>query len=88
MQPLSTSDFVNNKPFHTIKAIFMKFRGPIFVSVLLGGFLFAAFYPRKVENAEKDAVIMQVMLSFFEQLHFDPKKMDDSFSEKLYKSYT
>ncbi len=88
MQPLSTSDFVNNKPFHSIKAIFMKFRGPIFVSVLLGGFLFAAFYPRKVENAEKDAVIMQVMLSFFEQLHFDPKKMDDSFSEKLYKSYT
>ncbi len=88
MQPLSSSPYVTNKYFHSLKGFFMKFRGPIFVSVLLGGFLFAAFYPRKAENAEKDAVLMQVILSFFDQLHFDPKKMDDGFSQNLYKSYT
>lgn len=66
----------------------MKFRGPIFLSVVVAGFLLVAFYPRKAtESAEKDAVLMKLIVSFLNELHFDPKNMDDNFSEKFYNLY-
>ncbi|WP_373550476.1 carboxy terminal-processing peptidase [Haliscomenobacter sp.] len=66
----------------------MKFRGPIFLSVVVAGFLLVAFYPRKAaESAEKDAVLMKLLVSFLNELHFDPKTMDDNFSEKFYTLY-
>lgn len=66
----------------------MKFRGSIFLSVVVAGFLLVAFYPRRAaESAEKDAVLMKLIVSFLDELHFDPKKMDDGFSEKFYNLY-
>ena len=66
----------------------MKFRGSIFLSVVVAGFLLVAFYPRRAaESAEKDAVLMKLIVSFLDELHFDPKKVDDSFSEKFYTLY-
>ncbi len=64
----------------------MKLRGPIFFSVLLLTLLAAAFYP-KMDNAEKDAVLMRAILTFFGQLHYQPKQMNDDFSQKLYTLY-
>ncbi len=64
----------------------MKLRGPIFFSVMLITLLVAAFYP-KVDNQEKDAVLMRAILTFVGQLHFQPKQMNDAFSEKLYDLY-
>lgn len=64
----------------------MKLRGPIFFSVLLLTLLVAAFYP-KMDNAEKDAVLMRAILTFFGQLHYQPKQMNDDFSQKLYTLY-
>lgn len=64
----------------------MKLRGPIFFSVMLITLLVAAFYP-KVDNEEKDAVLMRAILTFVGQLHYQPKQMNDAFSEKLYDLY-
>ncbi|MFN7117924.1 MAG: carboxy terminal-processing peptidase [Saprospiraceae bacterium] len=64
----------------------MKLRGPIFFSVMLITLLVAAFYP-KVDNAEKEAVLMRAILTFVGQLHFQPKQMNDAFSQKLYDMY-
>lgn len=64
----------------------MKFRGPIFFSILAIAILAAAIYPQ-VDNAEKEAVLMQSILSGFNQLHFRPKAIDDGFSEQVYNFY-
>ncbi len=64
----------------------MKFRGPLFFSFLLVAFLVAAVYPQ-VDNAQKEAVLMRTILTFMNQLHFQPKDIDDQFSESLYDLY-
>jgi carboxyl-terminal processing protease len=64
----------------------MKFRGPIFFSVLIIGLLVAAYYP-KVNNAEKEAILMQTVVSGFSQLHYQPKAIDDNFSKDIFKLY-
>jgi carboxyl-terminal processing protease len=65
----------------------MKYRGPLFFSFLVIAFLIAAFYPPKTENSEKEAVLMRTILTFMDKLHFDPKPVDDNFSEELYDLY-
>ncbi len=65
----------------------MKFKGPLFFSFLLVAFLVAAFYPKAIDNAEKDAMIMRTILAFMDRLHFEPKPVDDEFSENLYDLY-
>lgn len=64
----------------------MKLRGPIFFSVMVITLLVAAFYP-KVDIQEKDAVLMRAILTFFGQLHYQPKQFNDDFSQKLYTLY-
>lgn len=64
----------------------MKLRGPIFFSVMLITLLVAAFYP-KVDPAEKDAVLMRAILTYVGQLHYQPKQLNDDFSQKLYDLY-
>lgn len=87
-KPMEQNQFVKKTYFQSFKAMIMKFRGPIFLSVVVAGFLLVAFYPRKAaESAEKDAVLMKLLVSFLNELHFDPKTMDDSFSEKFYTLY-
>ncbi len=87
-KPMEQNQFVKKTYFQSFKAMIMKFRGPIFLSVVVAGFLLVAFYPRKAaESAEKDAVLMKLLVSFLNELHFDPKNMDDTFSEKFYTLY-
>lgn len=87
-KPMEQNQFVKKTYFQSFKAMIMKFRGPIFLSVVVAGFLLVAFYPRKAaESAEKDAVLMKLLVSFLNELHFDPKTMDDTFSEKFYSLY-
>ena len=87
-KPMEQNQFVKKTYFQSFKAMIMKFRGPIFLSVVVAGFLLVAFYPRKAaESAEKDAVLMKLLVSFLNELHFDPKTMDDTFSEKFYTLY-
>lgn len=65
----------------------MKFRGPIFVSVIAITFALAAFYPRPVDNGQRDAVLMRTVLTFLNQLHYSPKDINDEFSTDLYEFY-
>lgn len=64
----------------------MKFRGPIFFSIMAIALLAAAIYPQ-ANNAEKEAVLIQSILSGFKQLHFRPKAIDDQFSGQVYNFY-
>lgn len=66
----------------------MKFRGPVFFSILFLGILFSAFYPiRPVEQGEKEAVLIRYMLEGLKQLHYQPQAINDQFSEKVYDVY-
>lgn len=66
--------------------ISMKFRGPIFFSILIIGLLVAAYYP-KAEDSQKEAVLLQTILNGFGQLHYRPKPVDDDFSKEVYDLY-
>lgn len=65
----------------------MKFRGPLFFSVVALTFVLAAFYPQPVDNSQKEAVIMRTVLTFLNQLHYSPKDINDDFSKDLYDFY-
>lgn len=65
----------------------MKLRGPLFFSFLLIAFLVAAFYPKAIDNTEKEAMLMRTILTFMDRLHYQPKEVDDDFSEKFYDLY-
>ena len=64
----------------------MKYRGPIFFSILAIALLAAAIYPQ-VDDGEKEAVLMQTIITGFNQLHFRPKAIDDTFSEEVFDFY-
>lgn len=64
----------------------MKLKTPVFFSVVVGAFLLFAFYP-KTDPTQKEVVLLQTLLSGIDQLHYNPRKIDDSFSEDLCKLY-
>lgn len=66
----------------------MKFRGPIFLSLIVIALLIGAYSPAPyVDNAEKEAVLMQTILNGLEQWHYQPQAIDDNFSKKVYDLY-
>ena len=65
----------------------MTLRGPLFFSFLLGVFLLAAFYPKAVNDTEKETMLMRAILTFVDRMHYDAKAVDDEFSEELYDLY-
>ena len=65
----------------------MKFRGFVLFVLLATVLLVAAYYPPKVDNAQKEAILMQTILAGLEQLHYHPIDLDDEFSENLYDMY-
>lgn len=54
--------------------------------LLLGVFVFGAFYPINDER-EKEAMILHAVLNYLEVLHFDPKPIDDEFGAAVYDNY-
>ena len=64
----------------------MKFRGSIFFSILAVGLLVAAYYP-KVDNAEKEVVLIRTILNGLNQLHYKPQQVNNDFSRKVYDLY-
>lgn len=64
----------------------MKLKTPVFFSVVIGAFLLFAFYP-KTDPTQKEIVLLQTLLSGIDQLHYNPRKIDDSFSEDLFNLY-
>lgn len=64
----------------------MKFRGPLFFSVLILSVLVAAFYP-KADSSQKEAILMRTIFSFMNQLHYQPQEVDDDFSQEFFDLY-
>ncbi len=63
--------------------------------VLIAAYVVVAAVMPKFENlgtatgdpAEKERVLIQTLIGTLNQMHFNPKKMDDDFSKKIYKVY-
>lgn len=64
----------------------MKIRGSVVFLLASLGLVFLAFYP-PVDNTEKEAVLMQTILSGINYFHYHPMELDDEFSEKVYDLY-
>lgn len=65
----------------------MRFRKPLFFSVVVVAILgVLAFLPR-VDSAEKEAILMRTILGISDNYHFDPQDINDEFSRKLYDLY-
>ena len=64
----------------------MRFRGPVFLSLLVIGAVVAAFYP-PFNFQQKEAVLIQTILGGLQQLHYAPVDINDEYSEKAYDLY-
>lgn len=61
-------------------------RGPIFFSLLALVLLVAAYFPW-VNNEQKEAVLIRTLMRGLEYMHYEPKEIDDNFSEQLFNLY-
>lgn len=64
----------------------MKFRGFILFALLTVVFMVATISP-KVDEAQKEAILMQTILAGLEQLHYQPQQIDDDFSARVFDIY-
>ncbi len=65
----------------------MNLRRPIYLSVVVAvGLTVAAFFP-KFDSTEKESLLIQTILEITEYYHFNPKEINDDFSEKVYDLY-
>jgi carboxyl-terminal processing protease len=68
----------------------MKLKSLLFFSVVgvLGGFVFMNYFQKPtISNPRKEAVLVQALLEGLEGMHYQPKKVDDAFSQNLYNLY-
>jgi len=65
----------------------MRKNGIIILAMLAGVLLVAAFLPKPAPHAGKEAVLLQTVLTYVEQLHFRPKSVDDQLSGQLFAYY-
>ncbi len=67
----------------------MKFKGSLFFSicsVLALLVIASAFYP-KVDSKEKEAILIQSILTGLNQFHYNPVSLDNDFSKKVFDLY-
>ena len=72
--------------FQFAKNLIMRYGKQIFLSIAVFAFLIIAFYP-KAQQVDKEQILIKTLMNFLQQLHFEPVKVDDQFSEKLYNLY-
>ncbi|MBC6992649.1 carboxy terminal-processing peptidase [Neolewinella lacunae] len=67
----------------------MKFRGTILFSALfvVVAAFYAAYLPQATPPGNKDAVIIQTMMANLQRFHYQPKAIDDEFSQKVFDYY-
>lgn len=61
-------------------------KGPIFFSLAALVLLVAAYFPW-VNNEQKEAVLVRTLIRGLEYMHFEPKEIDDDFSEQAFNLY-
>ncbi len=65
----------------------MKVTRPIFLSVVVAlVFVVLSFLPR-LENTEKESILLKTIVDVVEAYHFDPLNINDEFSEKVFNLY-
>ncbi|RSK41947.1 carboxy terminal-processing peptidase [Mangrovimonas spongiae] len=65
----------------------MKRNYKILMLVLLLAFASCSFTSKTFDNPDKDKLLVQVITYVLERGHFDPKELNDSFSEAVYQDY-
>ncbi|MBT8271934.1 MAG: tail-specific protease, partial [Bacteroidia bacterium] len=65
----------------------MKRKFNILLLTLLFAFASCSFTAKTFENSDKDKLLVQLITYVLEQGHFDPKNMDDTFSEGVFNDY-
>ncbi len=65
----------------------MKRNYKILLLVLLLAFASCSFTAKTFENPDKDKLLVQVITYVLERGHFDPKDLNDDFSEQVYSHY-
>ena len=66
---------------------FMKRNYRFLLLVLLLAFASCSFTSKKFSNPDKDKLLIQLITYILEEGHFDPKEIDDTFSENIYEEY-
>jgi carboxyl-terminal processing protease len=66
---------------------FMKKNIKIIAFVVLISAALFSFLPKEENDPEKDKALLQLITFVIKNGHFDPKSIDDNFSQSLYKSY-
>ncbi len=69
------------------KNLMMKRKFNIALLTLLFAFASCSFTTKTFENSDKDKLLVQLITYVLEQGHFNPKDMDDSFSEGVFNDY-
>lgn len=70
------------------KGLPMKFKNPVLFSFIIGAFALFAFLPKAdVDPTQKETVLLQTLIQGLEQLHYNPRTLDDSFSQDLFNLY-
>ena len=65
----------------------MKLRIAVFAIILsMGAFMMSALQPEPV-NKDKERLIMQAVVEFIKNVHFEKIELNDDFSKEAYKSY-
>ncbi|MBR9756749.1 MAG: tail-specific protease [Algicola sp.] len=65
----------------------MKSNYRILMLMLLLAFASCSFTSKKFENPDKDKLLVQVITFVLERGHFDPKDLNDDFSEGVFEAY-
>ena len=65
----------------------MKLRGSILSILIIGGAILWTSNKPFFSSKEKESAIMFAVTNFMDQMHFDPKDINDELSEEIYDSY-
>lgn len=66
---------------------FMKKNIKLIAFVTILSIALVSFLPKEKSDPEKDKALLQLITFVIEKGHYDPKAIDDQFSQSLYKSY-
>ncbi len=65
----------------------MNIKSSAIIAVLGAILALGAFYPNEVVYEERESMILHGVINFIQQVHVNPKPIDDKFSMSVYKTY-
>jgi carboxyl-terminal processing protease len=67
----------------------MKLKSLLYLSLVgvLGGAVAFSYFKKPEPNPQKEAILVRALLESLENMHYQPKQVDDAFSQNLYNIY-